>query len=176
MNNEGSNYYLVLEYRPGDFMPIDINILKNNRFIINYSYLQSIDNFTKNYTEFDLREMIRLNNLVPNIYLSGKLHIMNQNNYRFPVFTKDDVYSLPQFLLDHIDDKQVMNKFMNIYLKYDKDNLINMKHAIINKDVNEILMLLGNLPYEQIRAIYMYINKNILVFEKRRILENDKAA
>ena len=29
MNNEVSNYYLVLEYRPGDFMPIDINILKD---------------------------------------------------------------------------------------------------------------------------------------------------
>ena len=149
---------------------------KKYTIIINYSSLESIDNFTKNYTEFDLREMIRLNNLVPNIYLSGKLHIMNQNNYRFPVFTKDEVYSLPAFLLEHIEDKQIMNKFMNIYLKYDKDNLINMKHAIVTKDVNGILQLLGTLPYEKIRAIYMYINQNILIKEKRRILENDRAA
>ena len=176
MNNEVNKYYLVLEYRPGDFMPIDINILKNNRFIIDYTRLESIDNFTKDYTEFDLRELIRLNNLVPNIYLSGKLQVMNQNRYRYPLFSKDELYSLPMFLQEHLDNKQVMNKFMNIYLKYNKENLINMKHAILNKNVNEILDLLNRLNYEQIRAIYMYVNNNIRVVERRRILENDIAA
>ena len=65
---------------------------------------------------------------------------------------------------------------MNIYLKYNKENLINMKHAILNKNVNEILDLLNRLNYEQIRAIYMYVNNNIRVVERRRILENDIAA
>ncbi len=176
MENEVSKYYLVLEYRPGDFMPIDINILNGNRFAKDYTILQNIDNFTKDYSEFDLREMIRINNLVPNNYLSGKLHIINQNHYRFPLFSKEELYSLPNFLVDYIDNKQVMNKFMNIYLKYNKESLINMKHAIITKNVNGILSLLGNLSYEQIRAIYMYINKNVLVLEKRRILENENAA
>ena len=46
---EKISYYLVLELRPKDFMPVDINVLLNNSK--KYKTLRDIDAFTKNYTE-----------------------------------------------------------------------------------------------------------------------------
>ena len=179
MEKNISNYYLVLEYRPGDFMPIDINVFLDDKYKTYYSSFMSIDSFTKNYSEYELREMIRLNNLVPNMYLSGRLIIMDDNRHRFPLYTKDVDYSLPRFLLDNIDNKIIMNKFMNVYIKnvkHNKEYIDKMKLAINSKNVNEILTILGSLSYKNIRDIFMYINDNIISIEKRRVLENEMAA
>ena len=50
MDNENKTlYYLVVEARPREFMPIDINILEGtNNF---YNSLELIDMFTKNIRE-----------------------------------------------------------------------------------------------------------------------------
>ena len=178
MQNNDDKYYLVLECRPGDFMPIDINIINSLPYRIDYSILENIDNFTKNYFDFEIRNMIRLNNLVPFEYMDGKLQIMNQNHYRFPLYTKDCIFSIVDFFDNFHSDKQIMNKFMNIYLKYQKDQKLFevMKLAIEKGNTIQILSLLYNLPYVKMRSIYMYISQNILNDEKKRVLENNYVA
>ena len=116
------NYFLVLEKRPKDFMPINIGILTKDD-LHNFTSLQSIDDFTRKYLEEDIKKMIKDNNLVTEDYLEGKLWVINENKYRYKLFTKDVNMSLDTFLLENIDNKQIMNKFTNIYLKYSNDNI-----------------------------------------------------
>ncbi len=153
------NYFLVLEKRPKDFMPINIGILTKDD-LHNYTSLQSIDDFTRKYLEEDIKKMIKDNNLVTEDYLEGKLWVINENKYRYKLFTKDVNMSLDTFLLENIDNKQIMNKFTNIYLKYSNDNIERLKEAIKNKEVNVILQILFTLDYEKIRNIYFYLFAN----------------
>ena len=131
------NYFLVLEKRPKDFMPININIIARDNSHI-YSSLQNIDEFTRKYTSDEIKDMIKENNLVTDDYLEG----------------------MDTFLLDNIKNKQIMNKFVNIYLKYTSDNINELKEAIKNGHINIILQILFNLDYETIRNIYFYLYEN----------------
>ena len=156
-------YHLVLEARPGDFMPIDINVLLNNQEPLNYNFLHTIDEFTKKYTEDEIKELIKVNNLVSDLYINGKLQIINENKYRYMVMTKDIDFSLDTFFSEFIDDKLVMNKFLNIYLKYCKETKDNMKEALSEKNIYRILEILFNNEYEKVRNIYSYIYENIIL-------------
>ena len=151
------SYYLVMENRPGEFIPIDINILKGNTKPLNYQSIEDIDKFTLEYTKDELITMIRHNNLVPLKFLNGKLHVMNENKYRYEVFTKDMNFSLDTFLESNIDNKTMMNKFLNIYLKYSKDNISEIKEAINKKDIKEILNIIFKLPYIDVRSVFLYL-------------------
>ena len=152
-------YHLVLELKPGNFMPIDINILTNDNN--NYNTIEQIDSFTKKYTNIELLELIKNNNIVPFEYLNGKLHIINSHKYRYEVLYKDTNFSLDDFFINNIKDKQKMNKFVNIYLKYSKDNINILKDAINNEDIYSILNLLFMLSYENVRNIYTYMLNHI---------------
>ena len=74
-------YYLVVEARPKEFMPIDINILLKSN--MNFSNIEIIDSFTKEYTYDELMNMIIQNNLLPNSFLNGKLYVINDKKFRF---------------------------------------------------------------------------------------------
>ena len=156
-----TSYHLVLEARPKDFMPVDINLLLNNKK--NYHSLNAIDEFTKEYTLKELYQMIEDSNIVPRDYLGGKLEIINDNKYRFPIMTKDINFTLDTFLSEYITNKRVMNKFFNIYIKYCSDTKELMKEAINKEDVGKVLALLFKNPYESIRGIYFYIYENIFL-------------
>ena len=153
------NYFLVLEKRPKDFMPINISILsKDDNY--NYSSLQSIDEFTRRYTEEEIRDIIKENNIVTDDYLNGTLCVINENKYRYKLFTKDINMSMDTFLIKNIKNKQIMNKFVNIYIKYSNDNTALLKEAIKNEQLDVILQLLFSLDYEKIRGIYFYLFEN----------------
>lgn len=156
-------YHLVLEARPGDFMPIDINLLLNNTMPINYTSLNEIDEFTKKYTEKEIFEMIKKSNIVPDQYLTGKLEIINDNKYRYMVMTSDLNFALDTFIAEYIVDKQVMNRFLNIYIKYCKETKEEMKNAISSGNVYGVLDLLFCNNYENIRNIYAYLYENIIL-------------
>ena len=132
-------YYLVVEARPKEFMPIDINILLKSN--MNFSSIEIIDSFTKEYTYDELMNMIIQNNILPNSFLNGKLYVINDKKFRFKVLTKDDNLLLDDFFINNIEDKLMMNKFYNIFLKYLKDeDIINMmKSALITKNISQIL-------------------------------------
>lgn len=168
-----SIYYLVVEARPKEFMPIDINILLKSN--MNFSSIEIIDSFTKEYTYDELMNMIIQNNLLPNSFLNGKLYVINDKKFRFKVLTKDDNLLLDDFFINNIEDKLMMNKFYNIFLKYVKDeDIINMmKRAISEKSINDILNVLCKVDYLSLRNIYVYIEKINITKEEKRILKND---
>ena len=74
-------YYLVVEARPKEFMPIDINILLKSN--MNFSNIEIIDSFTKEYTYDELMNMIIQNNLLPNSFLNGKLYVIRSLDLKF---------------------------------------------------------------------------------------------
>lgn len=168
-----SIYYLVVEARPKEFMPIDINILLKSN--MNFSSIEIIDSFTKEYTYDELMNMIIQNNLLPNSFLNGKLYVINDKKFRFKVLTKDDNLLLDDFFINNIEDKLMMNKFYNIFLKYVKDeDIINMmKRAISEKSINDILNVLCKVDYLSLRNIYVYIEKINITKEEKRILKSD---
>ena len=139
MDNENKTlYYLVVEARPREFMPIDINILEgtSNKF---YNSLELIDMFTKKYSYEEIMKMVLENNLLPINFLNGSLCIINNKNYRFQLLTKDNNMSLDDFFFNNINDKQIMNKFYNIFLKYvkEEDTILKLKSSFSrNKLVN----------------------------------------
>ena len=174
MDNENKVlYYLVVEARPREFMPIDINILEgtSNKF---YNSLELIDMFTKKYSYEEIMKMVLENNLLPLNYLNGSLCIINNKNYRFQLLTKDNNMSIDEFFFNNINDKQIMNKFYNIFLKYVKDDEIitKLKKYLIEKNIVGILEILYSLNYEKIRSIYLYLEK-INVKTEKRVLKND---
>lgn len=168
-----SIYYLVVEARPKEFMPIDINILLKSN--MNFSSIEIIDSFTKEYTYDELMNMIIRNNLLPNSFLNGKLYVINDKKFRFKVLTKDDNLLLDDFFINNIEDKLMMNKFYNIFLKYVKDeDIINMmKRAISEKSINDILNVLCKIDYLSLRNIYVYIEKINITKEEKRVLKSD---
>ena len=168
-----SVYYLVVEARPKEFMPIDINILLKSN--MNFSSIEIIDSFTKEYMYEELMNMIIQNNLLPDSFLNGKLYVINDKRFRFKVLTKDDNLLLDDFFINNIEDRLMMNKFYNIFLKYVKDEeLINMmKSAMSLKDIQKILDVLCKLNYLDLRMIYVYIEKIVREKEEKRVLKND---
>ncbi len=168
-----SVYYLVVEARPKEFMPIDINILLKSN--MNFSSIQIIDSFTKNYSEEELMNMIIQNNLLPDGFLNGKLYVINDKKFRFKVLTRDDNLLFDEFLLNNIQDKLVMNKFYNIFLKYVKnEEIINMmKKALKEKSINQVLSILCKLDYLIVRNIYVYVEKINYEKEEKRVRKND---
>lgn len=168
-----SIYYLVVEARPKEFMPIDINILLKSN--MNFSSIEIIDSFTKEYTYEELMNMIIQNNLLPDSFLNGKLYVINDKKFRFKVLTKDDNLLLDDFFINNTQDKLLMNKFYNIFLKYVKDEeIINMmKSAMALKDTQKILDALCKVSYLDLRMIYVYIEKIIREKEEKRVLRND---
>ena len=166
-------YYLVVEARPKEFMRIDIYILLKSN--MNFSSIEIIDSFTKEYTYGELMNMIIQNNLLPNSFLNGKLYVINDKKFRFKVLTKDDNLILDDFFINNIEDKLMMNKFYNIFLKYVKDeDIINMmKSALITKNISQILDVLCKLNYLELRMIYVYIEKIVREKEEKRVLKND---
>ena len=153
-------YHLVLENRPNDFMPIDISIISNDKSY-GFKSIEEIDSFTKKYSKEDIMMMISDNNIVPYDYLSGKLKIINDNKYRYDVLYKTTTFSLDDFFANNINNKQIMNKFLNIYLKSSKASADNMKKAIKKQDLSKILDLVFKLPYLDVRNIYTYLVANI---------------
>ena len=82
---------------------------------------------------------------------------------------------LNDFFINNIEDKLMMNKFYNIFLKYLKDeDIINMmKSALITKNISQILDVLCKLNYLELRMIYVYIEKILREKEEKRVLKND---
>ena len=160
MNN--SIYHLVLENRPGEFMVVDIAVLLNDFRRISYEMIENIDAFTIKYDEEELYELIKRSNLVPEKYLSGKLHIINEKKYRFPIMSKDTTFNLNEFFINNIDNKQIMNKFLNIFNKYAPASFNDMNKAVQTKNIKLITFIYSWVSYINHRIIYFYIFNELI--------------
>lgn len=170
-----SSYYLVVEARPREFMPIDINILAGTTGM-DYSSIEAIDAFTKRFTIDEIRDLIIENNLLPENFLNGTICIINERSFRFKVFTKDSSLSLNDYARDNISDKRLMNKLFNIFLKYvNEPELINQLRTFIGmQNADGVLSVLSFLDYNVIRNIYFYIENTMKEDkEDKRVLKTD---
>lgn len=158
---ENDKYILVIELLPGDFMPVSPNILIHDDKI-NFNMIENIDRFTYNLDEEEIFDLIKKENIVPENYLNGKLKIINKRKYRFPILTKNNKYYFSDFVKDYIDNKQIMNKLVNIFNKYKKEDVIILKRFIDDKDYKSINNLFMACPYIIQRNIYFYIYDNII--------------
>lgn len=150
-------YHLVVENRANEFIPIDINILLNNNPKKDYSFIELIDEFTMKLSEEELSDMIHNNNLIPLQAMNGKIWIINDNRYRYEVVYKDMRFSIEDFLKNNLNNARIMNKFINIYQKYSREDLDNMKIAIEEKNITMILSIVSTLDYIDIRSMCLYL-------------------
>lgn len=182
-------YSLVLESKKGNFDIIPITELG---FKGSYN-IGEIDNFTKDYTEEELRELVRTNNIVENQYIDGQFKIISNVNHRLNPLTKEVYTKVRQFQYSNEEiDKElanyIFNKYRDALYKILKDkNIIQkfleeFKKLKDNRDKEGIFRVILNLEYSKSRDIYLGIynrlkeKENKYNKEKNRILEKLNAA
>ena len=84
-------YYLVVEARPKEFMPIDINILLKSN--MNISSIEIIDSFTKEYTYDELQSLTLANAKKRKAVLT-----FDDNTYTVPLASEKQGDKLASFL------------------------------------------------------------------------------
>ena len=168
-------YFLVLERRLGDYNIIDINKLDICNGLVTND-LTSIDSFTCNFSELEIREAILRCNISHSNYINGTLKVISDMKHNFKVITKDILGTIREFQTnDMAIDREFKNKLFGIYKKLiesiftDKDFIQGMldrfKLALKNENKIEIFTILEELPYNKSRIIYLSIYEEI---EKRK--------
>lgn len=164
---EEVKYFLILEKRLGDYNLVDINKLDICMNIVTND-IASIDNFTCQYTEDEIKNSIMRSNIVTNEYLSGNLKIVSDAKHHLNVLTKDMFILIREFQLSNQEiDRDFKNKMFGMYKKVvestftDKSFIQGMldrfKESLKNDSKNEIFNILEELPYNKSRMIYLNI-------------------
>ena len=185
MENINVKYYLVLEKRPYDYLPINIDLLDIGSGI-NYTDIVSIDLFTKAFTKEEIFNSIKNSNTVTDDYMKGNLMVIaipeksKKYSHSYPALTSDVLngFDFPTYIIMNIKDKNIMNailmKFSNIVKNEEmKDQL---KMAIQSENVKEILKILLQMPYIQNRELCLYIMEKLNNKENSYELLRKKAA
>ncbi len=164
-------YFLILEKRPGDFMPIDISLLSMGFNSLNN--IELIDKYTEVFLKEELIDNIKKANIVTDDYLNGKLYIIDEKKNKYPVVFKKTFFNFDviEFIYYNIENKDLMNTIYNLYQKNAKNNLeidVNdFKVAIENKDIAKIIFHLQMLPYIKLRCIKFYIKEKLIKNTKK---------
>lgn len=184
--NESVKYYLVLENRPGDYNIIEINRIPGYE---NYptGSIEAIDNFTKKYTETELRDLIIENNIVRDAYVNGAFRIVSDFKKTLLPLTKERMDIIKDFIASSDEiERSLKDKLYGYYKKileifFENDvvaiKLKEFKQALNANNKEEIFFLLGKIPYYKGREIYFMLWKELMVRRETisRILEkNDK--
>lgn len=181
-NNE-QRHFLALMYRPGDYAFIDISKLDIARGY-NPILLQDIDSFTMHYTKNEIMAAIISANIASAKYLSGTLVISdNQKHNPIMVIDKDfyDNFQIDKYILSKKNDKNTINTIINKFKAINKDEDINQKfsESLKNGNIIEILDILFNLPYLDLRKMMIYLielREKELNKDRKKELIRDKAA
>lgn len=164
---EKINYYLVLEKRLGDYNLIDISKLDIcNRIVTND--IASIDSFTSQFSEAELKAAIERSNMAPADYLAGTLKVVSDVKHNFKVLTKEIFTSIVDFQTsDETIDQDYKNKLFGAYKKivertFDDQGFIQgildrFKIALKGNQKKEIFSIIEELPYSKSRLIYFTI-------------------
>lgn len=176
---EEINYFLVLEKRLGDYNLIDINKLDICNNLVNNTLI-SIDNFTRFYTDEEIKASIMRSNIVNNEYLGGNLKIVSDAKHHLEVLTKDKFTIVRAFQFnEEVIDRDFKNKLYGMYKKivestFTEDNFIagmldRFKNILKDSSKDKIFSVIEELPYPKSRVIYLNIY-NVLIMRK----ENNK--
>lgn len=188
MKEEKINYYLVLEKRLGDYNIIDINRLDIVTKEIPSDIL-SIDFFTCQFTEEEIMESIVRSNMARPEYLDGHLRIISdaRHKHNLTVLTKEIHKEIMDFqTIDEDIDQDFKNKLFGAYKKivessfndpdFIKGMLERFKNALKSGTKKEMFKLIGELPYQKSRNIYISIykmlNKDKILNENKEELDN----
>ena len=171
MKEEKINYYLVLEKRLGDYNIIDINRLDIVTKEIPSDIL-SIDFFTCEFTEKEIRDSIVRSNMARPEYLDGRLRIISdaRHKHNLTVLTKEIHQDIMDFQTNGEEINQdFKNKLFGAYKKitensfndpdFIKGMLDRFKSTLKDGTKKEIFKLIGELPYQKSRNIYISIYK-----------------
>lgn len=164
---EKINYFLVLEKRLGDYNLIDINKLDICNGIVTND-ISSIDSFTCQFTEKEIRASIERSNMAHANYLDGTLKVISDVKHNFRVLSKDIFTSIVEFQTSvDIVDQDYKNKLYGAYKKIvectfeDKGFIQGMldrfKLALKGSNKEEIFSIIEELPYHKSRVIYFAI-------------------
>ena len=188
MKDEKINYYLVLEKRLGDYNIIDFNRLDIVTKEIPNDIL-NIDFFTCEFTEEEIRESIIRSNMARPEYLDGRLRIISdaRHKHNLTVLTKEIYHDIMNFQTnDEEINQDFKNKLFGAYKKivessftdpdFIKRMLERFKVALKTGTKKDIFKLIGELPYQKSRNIYISIykmlNKDKILNENKEELDN----
>ena len=188
MKEEKINYYLVLEKRLGDYNIIDINRLDIVTEEIPSDIL-SIDCITCQLTEEEIMESIVRSNMARPEYLDGRLRIISdaRHKHNLTVLTKEIHQDIMDFQTNEEEINQdFKNKLFGAYKKivessfndpdFIKGMLERFKNALKSGTKKEMFKLIGELPYQKSRNIYISIykmlNKDKILNENKEELDN----
>lgn len=167
MEEKEIKYFLVLERRTGDY-----NIININQLDICNSYtgndLLSIDCFTAQFSEEEIRLSIIKNNIVHSDYYDGNMKVISDAKHNFKILTKDMLNVIKKFQIDNTPfSGELKTKLFGAYKKvidtsfkdasFIKGMLDRFKIAIKNNNKEEVFSILEELPYKSVRTIYFTI-------------------
>lgn len=145
--------------RVGDYALIDISKLDIGG---NYKNLNEIDAFTMKYTKKEIIDAIKRSNLVSEEYIHGSLVIAdNQKHNPLKVIDKEfyNNFRIDEVLIKCINNKELLNNILNKFLSISKDNTLynEFKNSLLNKNLEEAIDILFNLPYFNLRKYIIYL-------------------
>ena len=184
MSEINNCYFLALERRPFDYMPINLALLDIGNGV-NYNSIYDIDIFTRAFSKEEIIESVKRANIVTDEYLSGSLYIVELEDgkakykHKYKALTSDilDNFNLVNFIYNNVNNKNIMNSIIvkcSNLLKEQTSIITNLKQAIANEDVKELIRLLCELPYDVVRELSLYIVEKYNKEEK--IIVRKKAA
>lgn len=171
-----SNFSLVIERQPKDYYPISV-----------FSSLDELDNFTKQYSRDELSSVLVNNNYIDKSEYDCDYEIIYNNNgirkLNDGVMYRDDApVDIYEFVINYmLRNKEEYNIINNMYqyviskkgISEDTymllDN-INKDKKDTNKYINDVLEL-KSINYFDIRLLYFYIIKVLLVLDKSKNLK-----
>ncbi len=183
LDNGNVGYYLVLEKRPGDYNLIDINKLDIcAQYVPND--IVSIDAFTSNFSENELREAVKRSNMVQDDYIVGSLRIISDLKHNLAILTKDDYLNVINYQeVSEEIDQNLKNKIFGMYKKivesvftdpdFIRGLLDRFKEVLRNNSKEAMFQMILELPYHKSRSIYLTIASEVQKrnLEKLRKLE-----
>jgi len=169
---------LAIEERPNSFMPIDLKALGIGLPSTSIT-LRELDHLLFVHTTAFIKELIKVNNVVPGYDLSQPLVILydDENNRKRKLSLIPEEYyfngNIREILFDNIDDKKIINQLINKILSLPiEDNIkTNLVSLLKNGFIEEFVIIFNTLPYLIYRNLFLYIGniinkKNKLVREK----------
>lgn len=190
INMDKVNYYLAFEKRPGDYKLIYINELDICNAIVSND-IASIDSFTLQYSEEEIKNSIRRSNTIPSDYMIGRLRIISDHKHNLDVMYKDIYSTLKKVQIsDEELTRDFKNKLFGAYRKvvantfndvdFIKGLLNRFKIALNNGNKEEIFNIIEEIPYRRCREIYFMIyhelNENRQMSTLRNLKKNKDVA
>ncbi len=154
-----NKYYLAVEIKPKNYFPINLLDL-NTKCNIATNKLEELDKFTLQYTKEEIMKLIKDSNIVEIKEDTPLIIIYYEKNdvRKIPILTKDLKFDIWDYLKDNYQNKLILNKIDNFLKTKIEEEVFNQ--IKMSKSVDEYLINISHIPYEEIRKLYFYLYEN----------------